>query len=107
MNKTQLYIKLNDTWTELDLSDNVPFPIIFNIADVRDISKKNSSYSKTLTLPHTDNNSNVLNFIFDVANETSFNANKKVRAYVLNDTIQVFEGFFQLVKIKTDRKSVV
>lgn len=102
MNKTQLYIKLNDTWTELDLSDNVPFPIIFNIADVRDISKKNSSYSKTLTLPHTDNNSNVLNFIFDVANESSFNVNKKVRAYVLNDTIQVFEGFFQLVKIKTD-----
>jgi hypothetical protein len=102
MNKTQLYIKLNDTWTELDLSDNTPFPIIFNIADVRDISKKNSSYSKTLTLPHTDNNSNILNFIFDVANESSFNANKKVRAYVLNDTIQVFEGFFQLVKIKTN-----
>lgn len=102
MNKTQLYIKLNDTWTELDLSDNTPFPIIFNITDVRDISKKNSSYSKTLTLPHTDNNSNVLNFIFDIANESSFNANKKVRAYVLNDTIQVFEGFFQLVRIKTD-----
>lgn len=102
MNKTQLFIRLNESWVELDLADNVPFPIIFNIADVRDISKKNSSYSKTLSLPHTDNNSNVLNFIFDVANESSFNANKKVRAYVLNDTIQVFEGFFQLVKIKTD-----
>ena len=43
-----------------------------------------------------------MNFIFDIANESSFNANKKVRAYVLNDTIQVFEGFFQLVRIKTD-----
>jgi hypothetical protein len=105
MNKTQLFIRLEDSWVELDLSNNVPFPIILNVADVRDISKKNSSYSKTITLPHTNNNSNVLDFIFDVANDSTFNANRKVRAYVLNDTIQVFEGFFQLVKIKTDNNS--
>jgi hypothetical protein len=105
MNKTQLFIRLNDSWVELDLSDNGPFPIILNISDVRDISKKNSSYSKTITLPHTNTNSNVLNFIFDVANDSTFNVNRKVRAYVLNDTIQVFEGFFQLVKIKTDNNS--
>lgn len=101
MNKTQLFIRMDDRWVELDLSSDVPFPIIFNISEVRDISKKNASYSKTLTLPHTDRNSNALDFIFDIASDSVFNPNKKVRCYILRNTIQIFEGSFQLLRIKT------
>lgn len=101
MNKTELFIKSDSGWSELELSDNVSFPIIFNIADVRDISKRNSSFSKTIQLPHTQKNSNTLDFIFDVANNSTFDVNKKVKCYVLQDTVQVFQGNFQLIKINT------
>jgi len=101
MNKTELFIYFDGDWRKVDLGENISFPITYNIADVKDISKRNSSFTKTLNIPHTVNNSQLFNFIFDVHNLSDFNANKKVRCYVLNDTIQVFEGFFQLRNIKS------
>lgn len=101
MNKTELFIYYNGKWREIILGENISFPITYNIADVRDISKKNGSFTKTLKVPHTSENSQLFNFIFDVNNISDFDANKKVRCYVLNDTIQVFEGFFQLKNIST------
>lgn len=101
MNKTELFIYYENGWRKLDLGENISFPITYNIADVKDISKRNGSFTKTLVIPHTTNNSQLLDFIFDVQNLSSFNPNKKVRCYVLNDTIEVFEGFFQLKNITT------
>lgn len=107
-NTTQLFLNLrdNDTgeykWTEMELSDDMPFPLIYSISDVKDITRRNSSYSKTIRIPGTKNNNTLLSHHFDVSLSAAipiFNPNKKVRCFVLRDTLQVFEGSFQLRNI--------
>lgn len=102
MNKTELFIYYEGKWREVILGENISFPITYNIADVRDISKRNGSFTKTIKVPHTPENSQLFDFIFDVGNDSIYDVNKKVRCYVLNDTIQVFEGFLQLRGINTN-----
>jgi len=107
-NTTQLYLLLrdNDTgqdkWTEMDLNDDMPFPLVYSIADVKDITKRNNSYSKTIRIPGTKHNNIMFSHFFDVSLSAAvpiFNPNKKVRCFILRDTIQVFEGIFQLRNI--------
>ena len=101
MMQTELFIYHNNAWRAIELSEDVPFPIIYSIADVRDISKRNSSHTKTIRIPGTDNNHNLLDHIFDVANNATFNPNISVKAYVLSDTVPVFSGTLQLRNILT------
>jgi len=110
-NTTQLYLLLrdNDTgenkWTEMDLNDDMPFPLTYTIADVKDITRRNNSYSKTIRIPGTKHNNIMFSHFFDVSLAAAtpiFNPNKKVRCYILRDTIQVFEGVLQLRNITSN-----
>jgi hypothetical protein len=89
-----------DTFQEESISLN------YNIADVTDISKKNSSYSKTIQLPDTKNNRLVFTNIFNIENtsETTndFDTNRKVKCWVLADSIIIFKGNLQLTNIVYD-----
>ena len=54
MNKVEIYINDPSNYT-LDVGDfDMSFNYSFN--DIRDITKRNGSFSKTLTLPGTKNN---------------------------------------------------
>jgi hypothetical protein len=89
-----------DTFQEESISLN------YNIADVTDISKKNSSYSKTIQLPDTKNNRIVFTNIFNIENTSEatndFDTNRKVKCWVLADTITIFKGNLQLTNIVYD-----
>lgn len=92
-----------DTFQEESLSFN------FNIADITDISKKNSSYSKTISLPDTERNRRAFDDIFNLeaydptwADIRTFNPNKKVSCIVLGDTLEIFRGNLQLTNIVYD-----
>jgi hypothetical protein len=110
-NTTELYLLVrdNDTglekWTKVDLSDDLPFTLIYSISDVKDITRRNSSYSKTIVIPGTPTNNKLFSHIFDVSLSAAipiFNPNKKVKCYVLRDTLQIFEGSFQLRNIMSN-----
>jgi hypothetical protein len=110
-NTTQLYIKIRDNntgiekWTELDINDDMPMPLIYSISDVKDITRRNSSYSKTIRIPGTSHNNQIFSHIFDVSLAAAipiFNPNKKLRCYILRDTLQIFEGSFQLRNVISD-----
>ena len=103
INNTEIFLYVNDEWKLLEVSDTIPFPINFSIADIRDITKRNTTFSKTIEVPGTHNNNELLNYIFDVANYSTFNPNKKVKCTVVVDTVPVIqEAVFQLTNIKTD-----
>ena len=58
-------------------------PILLNVAaaEIQDITKKNSGYSKQFILPGTKFNNEVFNFYYDLnAIPTSFNPNNKFDA---------------------------
>ena len=102
-NKTELFIQKNNTnWTEVDLSDNIPFPITFNIADVREINNRNGSYSKTIEIPGTKVNNDVFKYIFDIQSIDNYDTRVRVKANVVVDTIPVLEGYIQLDAVNCD-----
>ena len=91
-----------DTFEEESISLN------FNIADITDISSKNSSYSKTIKLPDTGRNRKAFSEIFNVEatspywSTRPFNPNKKVACIILGDTLEIFRGNLQLTNISYD-----
>lgn len=84
---------------DVDLSSDIDAPMTFNIADLRDPSKKNTNFSKTIILPGTKNNDLIFGHAFEISGEGIFNPNKKIRAVVTQDGLETFNGIAQLKKI--------
>ena len=83
----------------LDLYDNEVIPITYTISDIRDISTKNSSYSKDFDLPATKKNNKYFNHIYEINADSTFNPYKKTRAILKQQGTTIFEGSLQLMKI--------
>lgn len=85
----------------LDCDSNFDIALQYSLADIRDISKRNSAYSKTLSLPGTKNNNFWFGELFDInVDFTAFNPNKKTKCRVLVNTETVIIGFLQLRNIR-------
>lgn len=84
---------------DIDLTDNIEAPVTFSIADVRNPDKRNSTWSKTITIPGTKSNDLVFGQAFEISGEGSFNPNKKVRCTATVDGLEVVNGFLQLLQI--------
>jgi hypothetical protein len=101
MNYVELLInKPTNAKLDLDSEVNIGLQLQYSIADIRDISKRNSAYSKTIILPGTKNNNYWMGNLFDVnADFTGFNPNRKTDARLLVNSETVIDGFLQLRKI--------
>jgi hypothetical protein len=93
---------ISSDWSQVDLSDDVAFPITFNIADVREINNRNGAYSKTVVIPGTKENNRVFKYIFDIQGIDNYDTRVRVKANVVVDTIPVLEGYIQLDTINCD-----
>jgi len=99
MNYIEIFINEPVT-TKLDIDSELNIALQYSIADIRDISKRNTSYSKTINLPGTKNNNYWFGDLFDInADFTSFNPNKKTPVKLLVNTETVLSGFLQLKNI--------
>lgn len=100
MRKNKLYIKVNNTWREVDLFDDVVIPITLKVTDVREFGSKTSGYSLDFEIPNTNNNAQIfgLNSMIE-AYESTFEVGKDYPAYVTNDSLTTFQGQFRLKKI--------
>ncbi len=84
----------------LDISENVPMPLNFGIAEIRDISKRRGAFSKTIEVAGTANNNELLGYLFDVnVSDSSFNINLKQECTILQNGVPVMEGYLQLVSV--------
>lgn len=87
----------------IDLFGNDSLSLNYSVYDVRDITKRNTTYSKTLTIPGTKTNNDIFGSIFEISVDSSgtrhFQPNKKERCQILADTIPVMDGYLQLKKI--------
>lgn len=90
---------LTGTEYTLDLYDEVPIPITYTIADIREPNKKTTPYSKTITIPGSKKNNRIFNQIFKIDAESSFDPNLKKQMVVQQDGIEVLNGTIQLKKI--------
>ena len=86
----------------LDLSQAIPVPISFAIADIKNLSNRKQSFSKEVTLPDTMNNNNFFRGSFGYSateNGINFDATVKVNVILKKRGIQVLEGIIKLNKV--------
>ena len=105
MARFELLIELNGVKQQLDTYTEEPISLTYNVADVNDISSRNSSFSKTIKLPETRTNRSVFGDIADLGVSSSFNPNKKTKAWILVDTAVIFEGYLQLRKVTINKET--
>ena len=100
--KVEVIIGVYPNQISLDLSDNaISIALQYSIDDVRNIDKKNTNYSKTITVPGTKKNNKAFGSLFDVnATFDQFNPNLKIGARIVVDSSPVLEGYLQLTKVK-------
>lgn len=87
-------------FSEVDTFDDVEIPITYAVADVRDISKKDSNFSLNITLPNTSNNAQLFDCVHEISTYNS--TFELLRVYPAILEIQgnrTFTGFFQLNKV--------
>jgi len=76
----------------LDVKEGTAFPLNFQAGDIRDISQRKGSFSKTITLTGSKNNNNLLNHYYDVnIVEGTFNINAITTCAVIQDGIPIME----------------
>lgn len=81
----------------LDVKEGVSVPLNFSISDIRDITKKNGSFSKTIVLAGTKNNNMLLNNYFEVNimnSDVNFNINKKVKCQLIQSGIIILDNAY-------------
>lgn len=87
----------------VDKVNDISIPITFSIADIRDISKRNASFTKTIDIPGSTNNNQIFNQIFEIDGDCNFNPNKKIKAILYYDGEEQLNGYLQLKKINRNQ----
>ena len=100
---SRLSIVETPTSVVMDLTNDIEVPVTYSIADIRDPSKRNTSYSKTITIPGSKTNNIYFNHIFEISGDSTFNPNRKVRALVYEEGVETFNGVAQLKTINRVR----
>lgn len=93
-----------NTIGQINLHTTEPISLTYSISDIKDISKTNSTFSKTFNVPADKNNNKLFNHIFNINSDSTFDPTKKVQSFLLVDTMPVFFGALQLTKIKVKNK---
>jgi len=103
---------------EADTLGDIDVEFTFSVADISDIERRNTSFSKTLTLPSTARNQQLFGNIFDisVANDyieanvnilQNFNPAKQAKAQIFLDNVKIFDGVLRMSKISNKSGDIV
>jgi hypothetical protein len=92
-----------------DIYKDIPISLNFSIADIRNPEKRNTSFSKTITLPGTKANNTLFSYIFEISKESDstdalnfspdFNPAIKALCKVYTNTLLQIDGYCQLLKV--------
>jgi hypothetical protein len=103
---------------EADTLGDIDVEFTFSVADVSDIERRNTSYSKTLTLPSTAKNQQLFGNIFDISVSNdyivgdvnigqNFNPAKQAQAQIFLDNVKIFDGVLRMMKINSKSGDIV
>lgn len=85
----------------LKLKDGTSFPLNLSVGEIRDISKRKGTFSKTVTLVGDDDNNNLLNHYYDVnVIAGTFDVNKLQQCQIIQNGIVILDNaYMQLVEV--------
>lgn len=113
MIRTEIYIE-NQL---IDLLKDIGTDFTYTIDDVREFGSRNTSFSRTISIPATAKNNKILGFAFDLsmAHEhnmdlpnvnTNFTPSQAAKCEVYIDKIQIFKGVIRILEIIMNKGTV-
>lgn len=104
---TRLFIEGN----EIDLIEDFPIDLNFSIADIREFSKRSTSFSKTIKVPATNRNKKIFGHIYEIGSSNeydenvpnvnlNFNPTKRAIGKLYENNILVFDGVIRLISVE-------
>ena len=97
--RSRLEITYQGIKYDIDLYEDAGVTLNYSIAEIQDISKKNTGYSKTIRVPGTANNNTVFKSVFEVSVSGSFPFEFPVDAVIYEDSYEIFRGHIYLQKV--------
>jgi len=85
----------------LKLKEGTSFPLNLSVGEIRDITKRKGTFSKTITLVGDDENNNLLNHYYDVNIQAgTFDVNKLQECQIIQNGIVILDNaYMQLVEV--------
>jgi hypothetical protein len=85
----------------LDVAETLALPITFSVGDIRDLSSRKGTFSKTVTLAGTKNNNDLLGHYYDVNIQAgTFNINTLTKCQVIQNGVPILDdALLQLVSV--------
>ena len=92
----------------LDTTTDVPFPVTFSVAEIKDITKRTGAFSKRIVIPGTKNNNNVLGSYFEVNIQAgTYNINKIQQCVVLQGGQVLLDNLYlQLIGVRKKQNTI-
>jgi hypothetical protein len=98
----------------VDVSADISSLLTFAIDDIKDFAARSTTYSKTVVLPGTSRNNDLLGNIFDLGSANdynpssinlgyNFNAAKSAKCTLFQDNLQTFKGTLRLLQVNVDQ----
>ena len=101
--KTRLLIKPdNSGFVDIDLYEDISIPLTFQVCDVKDLTKKNTNFSKSFEVPCTENNMQLLKGLNIAELSGNVQFGKKYPCRILHEDIDVINGIVKLGKVNKE-----
>ena len=99
---------VNNETIFLDLYKNEPVLLSLSFAELQDITKKNSNFSKAFSLPGSKKNNTVFNFFYELNSiPTTFDPNNKFEATLLWDGYEIMQGYIRLNGVTINNGEII
>ena len=113
MISTEIYIEDR----KIDLLQDISTEFTYAIDDVSEFGSRNTSYSKTISVPGTANNNLIFGYIFELNNANftdntlpnvgyNFNVTKQANCKIFIDKVQIFKGTLRILEIVIDKETI-
>jgi hypothetical protein len=113
MISTEIYIEEQ----KIDLLQDISTEFTYAIDDVSEFGSRNTSFSKTISIPGTANNNLVFGYIFELNNANvtvdslpnvgyNYNVTKQANCKIFIDKVQIFKGTLRILEIVIDKETI-
>jgi len=83
----------------VDLVEDVAISLNYSISDIREPDKRKTSFSKSITIPGTKNNNDLLKHIYEIDIDSNFNPKVRAAINLYQDSQLIMDGYMQLKDI--------
>jgi hypothetical protein len=113
MISTEIYVEDR----KIDLLQDISTEFTYAIDDVSEFGSRNTSFSKTISIPGTATNNLVFGYIFELNNANftdntlpnvgyNYNVTKQANCKIFIDKVQIFKGTLRILEIVIDKETI-